>query len=76
MARTCVVLADASKFARVEPGFVFGLEDVDVLVTDSAVAPGVLDAVRGRGVEVIVAAGGAAPAETETASRARAPEVR
>jgi DeoR/GlpR family transcriptional regulator of sugar metabolism len=74
MARTCVVLADASKFARVEPGFVFGLEDVDVLVTDAAVAPDVLDAVRERGVEIIVAAGVAAPATTAT--RTRAPEVR
>ncbi len=73
MARTCVVLADASKFALVEPGFVFGLEDVDVLVTDSAVAPDILDAVRERGVEVIVAAGPAAP--VETATRPRVPEV-
>jgi DeoR/GlpR family transcriptional regulator of sugar metabolism len=55
MSRTCVVLADASKFHRVEPGFVFGLEDVDVLVTDESADDGILATVRERGVEVIVA---------------------
>jgi DeoR/GlpR family transcriptional regulator of sugar metabolism len=54
-ARTCVVLADGSKFSRVEPGFVFGLEDVDILVTDDTAEPGVLAAIRERGVQVMVA---------------------
>ena len=57
MARSVVVLADATKFEQVAPGFVFGLEEVDVLVTDEAVAPATLDALRGRGVRVIVAGG-------------------
>ena len=30
MARSVVVLADSSKFHQVEPGYVFGLEEVDV----------------------------------------------
>ena len=55
-ARTAVVLADASKFRQVAPGFVFGLGEVDVLVTDDAVPPAVLEAVRQAGVRVIVAA--------------------
>jgi DeoR/GlpR family transcriptional regulator of sugar metabolism len=55
MARTCVVLADATKFTRVEPGFVFGLDEVDVLVTDSAVPDAIATAVREHGVEVVIA---------------------
>jgi len=57
MARTAVVLADASKFQQVAPGFVFGLGEVDVLVTDDAVPTAVLEAVRQAGVRVIIAAG-------------------
>ena len=44
MARSVVVLADASKFERAAPGFVFGLEEVDIIVTDDA-----RDARDGRG---------------------------
>ena len=62
MARTAIVLADASKFQQVAPAFVFGIEEVDVLVTDDAVPAAILDAVRQRGVRVIVAA---APATTD-----------
>jgi DeoR/GlpR family transcriptional regulator of sugar metabolism len=62
MVRTAIVLADASKFQQVAPAFVFGIEEVDVLVTDDAVPAAILDAVRQRGVQVIVAA---APATTD-----------
>lgn len=55
MARSVVVLADASKFEQVAPGFVFGLDEVDVLVTDAALAPGTAAVVREKGIEVIVA---------------------
>jgi DeoR/GlpR family transcriptional regulator of sugar metabolism len=56
MARSCIVLADASKFEQVAPGFVFGLEEVDIIVTDDAVMPATLAAIRGRSsVKVIVA---------------------
>jgi DeoR/GlpR family transcriptional regulator of sugar metabolism len=61
MARSVVVLADASKFELVAPGFVFGLEEVDVLVTDDGVSPLMLEAVRAAGVRVVVAV--ADPAE-------------
>jgi DeoR/GlpR family transcriptional regulator of sugar metabolism len=53
MARTCVVLADATKFSRVEPGFVFGLDEVDVLVTEEGVDPAVLGRVGERGVHIV-----------------------
>ena len=57
MARSAVVLADASKFAQVAPGFVFGLDEVDVLVTDDALPAPTAAAVRERGVRVIIAPG-------------------
>lgn len=56
MARSVVVLADSTKFEQVAPGFVFGLEEVDIIVTDDAVAPATLAAIRRRSnVQVIVA---------------------
>ena len=35
MSRTVVVLADASKFEQVAPGYVFGLDEVDLVITDA-----------------------------------------
>jgi DeoR/GlpR family transcriptional regulator of sugar metabolism len=55
MARSVVVLADATKFEQAAPGFVFGLEEVRTLVTDEAARPDTLAAVRRRGIEVLVA---------------------
>ena len=55
MARSVIVVADASKFERVEPGHVFGLGEVDVLVTDDALPPETLEAVRSAGVRVVLA---------------------
>jgi DeoR/GlpR family transcriptional regulator of sugar metabolism len=55
MARSVVVLADATKFDQAAPGFVFGLDEVRTLVTDEGARPETLAAVRRRGVEVIVA---------------------
>ena len=55
MARSVMVLADATKFEQVAPGFVMGLEEVDVLVTDGAAPADTLALVRERGVQVVVA---------------------
>jgi DeoR/GlpR family transcriptional regulator of sugar metabolism len=55
IARQVVVLADSSKFDLVAPAFVFGLEEVDVLVTDAAVRPALVRALEGRGLRVVVA---------------------
>ena len=55
MARSVVVLADSSKFDQVAPGFVFGLEEVDTIVTDPGIQPDTLRTLRGRGVDVLVA---------------------
>ena len=68
MARSVVVLADASKFERVEPGFVFGLEQVDVLVSDVSLPAHAAAAVRSRGIDLILASAdddAAAPAARE-----------
>jgi len=54
-ARSCVVLADASKFSGVSPAFVFGLTEVDTVVTDAGVDPADVVALRARGVRVVVA---------------------
>jgi DeoR/GlpR family transcriptional regulator of sugar metabolism len=55
MARRCVVLADARKFDLVAPAYVFGLDEVDTIVTNDAARPETIAALRERGVEVIVA---------------------
>jgi DeoR/GlpR family transcriptional regulator of sugar metabolism len=54
-ARTCVVLADSSKLAQVAPAFVFGLDEVDTVVTDSGADPADVVTLRARGLRVVVA---------------------
>ena len=55
MARSVTVLADASKFDRVATGFVFGLEEVERVVTNAAVTPDVVDALTARRITVLIA---------------------
>jgi DeoR/GlpR family transcriptional regulator of sugar metabolism len=55
MSRSVVVLADASKFEQVAPGYVFGLDEVDVVITDHAIPAATIDALRRRGIGVEVA---------------------
>ena len=55
MSRSVVVLADASKFEQVAPGYVFGLDEVDVVVTDEGTPVATVEALRRRGLEVEVA---------------------
>lgn len=50
-----VVLADGSKFSSVAPAAVFGFDDVAAIVTDSGVDETVLERIRARGTQVIVA---------------------
>jgi DeoR/GlpR family transcriptional regulator of sugar metabolism len=54
-ARSCVVLADSSKFAQVAPAFVFGFDQVDTVVTDAGADPADVVALQARGVRVVVA---------------------
>jgi DeoR/GlpR family transcriptional regulator of sugar metabolism len=55
MSRSVVVLADASKFEQVAPGYVFGLDEVDLVITDDAIPAATIDALRTRGVVVLAA---------------------
>src|SRR5262249_30701123 len=55
MARSVVVLADATKFDAVAPAWVFGLEEVSTIVTDSTLAPDRVADFERRGVRMIVA---------------------
>jgi DeoR/GlpR family transcriptional regulator of sugar metabolism len=59
MARDAVILADASKFDRVAPGFMFGFEQVGTLVTDERVRPPFIEALAARGTRVVVGKEGA-----------------
>lgn len=56
-ARSCVVLADSTKFTQVAPAFVFGFEQVDTVVTDAGVDPADLAELRAAGVQVVVVGG-------------------
>jgi DeoR family transcriptional regulator, aga operon transcriptional repressor len=64
MATQVVVLADSSKFEQVAPGFLFGLDQVDTIVTDAATRPETLAALAARGIRVVVAQGPTAGRES------------
>jgi DeoR/GlpR family transcriptional regulator of sugar metabolism len=70
MARTVVVLADATKFDLVAPAWVFGLDEVDTIVTDWTLDPARVRAFEERGIRVIVAPA-AAPASPDASASAR-----
>jgi DeoR family transcriptional regulator of aga operon len=55
MATSVVVLADSTKFGQVAPAFVYGLDEVDTIVTDAGVSLQTVTALRARGVAVVVA---------------------
>jgi DeoR/GlpR family transcriptional regulator of sugar metabolism len=55
VAASVVVIADSGKFDLVAPALVFGLDQVDVIVTDSGVGPDVVADLTARGIRVIVA---------------------
>jgi Transcriptional regulators of sugar metabolism len=55
MATSVVVMADSGKFDLVAPALVFGLDEVDVIVTDSGVRAQVVEDLAARGIRIIVA---------------------
>ena len=55
ISRKCVVLADSSKFWQVAPAFVFGLDEVDVVVTDPGVDRADIATLQAHQVRVVVA---------------------
>lgn len=54
-ARRCVIVADGSKIGKVEVAYLCGVEEVDLLITDSSADPVLLAALRERGLEVVLA---------------------
>jgi DeoR family transcriptional regulator, aga operon transcriptional repressor len=50
----CVVLADSTKLGNRALAMVCEIDDVDVLITDSSASPDDVEALRARGVDVIV----------------------
>jgi DeoR/GlpR family transcriptional regulator of sugar metabolism len=54
IAREAVILADASKFHRVAPGFMFGFSEVRTIVTDERVDQATREALEARGVRTVV----------------------
>jgi len=55
MAHQAVMLVDSSKFDRVAPGFMFGFEQARTVVTDDGARPDTVEALRDRGIDVVVA---------------------
>jgi len=55
MVTSVVLIADSGKFDLVAPALVFGLDEVDIVVTDSDVRPAVVENLTARGIRVIVA---------------------
>ena len=55
MAGMVVVMADSAKFDTIAPAIVYGLEEVDVIVTDSGINDAIAQEMRSRGIRVVVA---------------------
>ncbi len=54
-ARQRVIVADGSKVGRVELAYLCGVDEVDLLITDSSADPAVLNALRERELQVMLA---------------------
>jgi DeoR family transcriptional regulator of aga operon len=54
-ARRRILVADGSKVGEVELAFLCGLEDIDLLVTDSTADPVLLTSLREQGLEILIA---------------------
>jgi DeoR/GlpR family transcriptional regulator of sugar metabolism len=52
-----ILCLDHTKFGRKAVSFLCPLEDIDVVVTDAEAPADLLEALRGRGIEVVVARG-------------------
>lgn len=54
VARSAVILADASKFDRVAPGFMFGFAEVATIVTDERIDDAACQALEAKGIDVVI----------------------
>jgi len=62
--REAVIVADSTKFDRVAPGFMFGFEAVNTLVTDERVRHDLVAAVAATGTRVVIGAEGGATSDS------------
>jgi DeoR family transcriptional regulator of aga operon len=54
-AKRRILVADGSKVGEVELAYLCGLEDIDLLITDSSADPTLLAALREQGLEILIA---------------------
>ncbi|HLZ63524.1 MAG TPA: DeoR/GlpR family DNA-binding transcription regulator [Ktedonosporobacter sp.] len=54
-ARRCIIVADGSKIGTVEVARLCGIDEIDLLITDSSADPAVLATLREHGLEVMLA---------------------
>ena len=52
-AKQVVVVADSSKMAMVSPALICPVTDIDILITDSGIAPEALAGFKAGGIQVI-----------------------
>jgi DeoR family transcriptional regulator of aga operon len=55
MAGHVVLLADSTKFRRTGPAYVFGLEEINTVVTDEGIEDDVASSLEGHGITVLIA---------------------
>lgn len=55
LAEQVILLVDSSKFVSSSGAIVCGLDEIDVLITDSGIAPNMAHAIESAGVRLIVA---------------------
>ena len=54
-AQKVIVLADASKFGRRGFAKIGDIEDIDMIITDAGVSPSIIDQIKERGINLIIA---------------------
>jgi DeoR family transcriptional regulator of aga operon len=54
-AKRRIVVADGSKMGEVELGYLCGVDEIDLLITDDSADPSLLAELRERGLEIIIA---------------------
>jgi DeoR family transcriptional regulator of aga operon len=54
-ARQRVIVADGSKVGRVELAYLCGVDEIDLLITDSSADPAVLNALREKELHIMLA---------------------
>jgi DeoR family transcriptional regulator of aga operon len=54
-AKQVIVVADSSKIGMVSPALICAVTDIDILITDSGIAPDAVSGFKANGVQVIIA---------------------